>query len=456
MGLTVAVLDGWLVLGLLGPSTTATADATPPAAARATDANRAGATRTTSATPAAVARATDGTSTGEAPAGPADAPPTIPDDGSASTPPAPTPDTPRVGVTRGPSSVVPGGRVRLTVSGVRLPARAQERVGRTWRVRGEPITGSHTRFRLATTTGSRAQVRVIGADGSPTPVLRIPLRAVSLAAVGDVNLHPAPLGAIAGGDVHGPWRHVGPILRTADIAVGNLETSISTRGTPFPKAFTFRGSPSALRAARDRAGLDVLSLANNHTGDYGRDALLDTVRWVRRLGMAPVGAGRDVRDATRHRVVERRGLRVAFVAFNEILPIEFRAGDDRPGTAWITPDAVRRAIVRARRGNDVVVASFHWGMELATSPSSAQQATARVALDAGATVVLGHHPHVLQPTVRVGRRVVAYSLGNFVFPAHSPGTTRSTILHLDLVPGRVVRYRLRPVTIRGATPVPDR
>jgi poly-gamma-glutamate capsule biosynthesis protein CapA/YwtB (metallophosphatase superfamily) len=101
----------------------------------------------------------------------------------------------------------------------------------------------------------------------------------------------------------------------------------------------------------------------------------------------------------------------------------------------------------------VVVAAFHWGDELATRPSARQVALAKVALDAGATAVIGAHPHVLQPVVRSGRRVVAYSLGNFVFPAGSPGTTRTGILELRLGAGRVLSHRFRPASIRGATPV---
>jgi poly-gamma-glutamate synthesis protein (capsule biosynthesis protein) len=295
--------------------------------------------------------------------------------------------------------------------------------------------------------------RLVGADGVPTRSRRVRVRPLTLASVGDINLAPAPLGAIRGGDVDAPWRSVGPALKGADLTFGNLECAISLGGSPFPKQYRFRGSPRALRAATRLAGFDVLDLANNHSGDYGQGALFDTIRNVRKAGASAVGAGASTGSAYRAVVRSRLGLKVAFVAFNEILPPEFRATDTRPGVAWSTPEAVRASVRRAAGQADVVVAAFHWGDELATRPSARQVALAKVALDAGATAVIGAHPHVLQPVVRSGRRVVAYSLGNFVFPAGSPGTTRTGILELRLGAGRVLSHRFRPASIRGATPV---
>ncbi|WP_210492098.1 CapA family protein [Patulibacter sp. SYSU D01012] len=372
-------------------------------------------------------------------------------------PPAPAAPTPaRRGTAVVPAAVAPGGELRVGAKGVALPARVEQRVGARWKRRGNALTAARpaTAFRITQPTG-RPALRVVGADGVPTPIVKTRVRPLTLAAVGDINLAPRPLGAVAGGDLGGPWRSVGPVLRRADLTFGNLECAVSTGGAPFAKQYRFRGSPAALRAAVDAAGFDVLDLANNHSGDYGAGALLDTVRNVRAAGAEPVGAGSTADAAYRPVVRTALGLRVSFVAFNEILPPEFRATGSRPGVAWSTPDAVRAAVRRARRQADVVVAGFHWGVELATTPSARQRALARAALGAGATAVIGAHPHVLQPVIRSGRGVVAYSLGNFVFPAGSPGTTRTGILELRLAAGRVVGHGLRRATIRGATPVLD-
>lgn len=382
----------------------------------------------------------------------------------AATAPAPTPAPPAApappahrGRTRTPAAVAPGGLLRVRARGVALPAQAQQRVDGAWVRRGDPIaeaSGSAS-FRVGT-GGGRETVRLVGADGVPTRAARVRVRPLTLAAVGDINLAPAPLGAIAGGDVDAPWRSVGPALEAADLTFGNLECAITTGGSPFQKQYRFRGSPRALRAATRLAGFDVLDLANNHSGDYGQGALLDTIRNVGKAGASAVGAGATATSAYRPVVRTALGLKVAFVAFNEILPPEFRATSTRPGAAWSTPEAVRASVRRAAGQADVVVAAFHWGDELATRPSGRQVELAKVALAAGATAVIGAHPHVLQPVVRSGRRIVAYSLGNFVFPSHSAGTTRTGILELRLGAGRVLGHGFRSATIRGATPVLNR
>jgi poly-gamma-glutamate synthesis protein (capsule biosynthesis protein) len=249
-----------------------------------------------------------------------------------------------------------------------------------------------------------------------------------------------------------PWTGVARELRSADVAFGNLECAVSTRGRPVPKQFNFRGRPAALRVAARYAGFDVLNLANNHVGDYGRGALLDTARYVRRFGMVGVGAGRDLAAARRPRVVERLGLRIAFVGFSDILPASFAAGPGRPGTVFATHARISEDVRRARRDADVVVATFHWGVERARRPDGRQRAFARTALLAGADAVIGAHPHVLQPIERRGRTVVAYSLGNFVFGAASPGTTRTGILKLRLSARGVEGVRFLRARISATRP----
>jgi poly-gamma-glutamate capsule biosynthesis protein CapA/YwtB (metallophosphatase superfamily) len=168
--------------------------------------------------------------------------------------------------------------------------------------------------------------------------------------------------------------------------------------------------------------------------------------------MAAIGAGRDLADARASRVVERLGLRVAFVGFSDIGPASFAAGPNRPGTAFASDGAIRAGVRAARRRGDVVVAVFHWGVERARRENARQRHFAAVALAAGADAVIGHHPHVLQPVRRHGRRVVAYSLGNFVWSAGSAATARTGILELRLSARGVERSRMRPAVIRGTRP----
>ncbi len=245
---------------------------------------------------------------------------------------------------------------------------------------------------------------------------------------------------------------MGAPLRKADIAFGNLEAAVSERGTPFPKQFNFRGTPAALAGLRRRSGIDVLNLANNHVGDYGQQAMLDTVRGVERLGMKAVGAGRDLRRALAPQIIERMGLRLGFVGFSNIAPVEFAATEDGPGTAWATPEAVTSAVQAARREADIVVATFHWGIEKQTLESADQRLLADAAVNAGAQLVIGAHPHTLQPVRRQGSALVAYSLGNFVFGAYSTDTSTTGILEVDLTAEGVSAARWREGRITGGRP----
>jgi poly-gamma-glutamate capsule biosynthesis protein CapA/YwtB (metallophosphatase superfamily) len=301
---------------------------------------------------------------------------------------------------------------------------------------------------------ARHLLRAVGADGRLSAPMVVRSRHVTLAAVGDINLGDGPLLVMRQRGFRFPWTGVARPLRAADIAFGNLECAVSRRGSPVPKQFNFRGPPAALRVVRRYAGFDVLNLANNHVGDYGRAALLDTVRHVRRLGMLAVGAGGSLASSSRPRVLERLGLRVAFVGFSNILPASFFAGPGRAGTQAATIDAIRRGVRRARRRADVVIATFHWGVERALREDARQRAFASAALGAGATAVIGAHPHVLQPIRRIGHRLVAYSLGNFVFAAASPATTRTGILRLRLSAHGVEGSRLAPAVIEGTRPRP--
>jgi poly-gamma-glutamate synthesis protein (capsule biosynthesis protein) len=149
------------------------------------------------------------------------------------------------------------------------------------------------------------------------------------------------------------------------------------------------------------------------------------------------------------------GLRIALLGYSDVRPIGSDAGPDWAGTVRAEPIGISADVRSARRRADLVVVWFHWGEELATTPSSRQRELAAAALAAGATVVLGAHPHVLQPVERDRRSLVAWSLGNFVFPSHSAGTTRTGILHVALDARGVGGWRLEPATIHGFRPLLD-
>jgi len=299
---------------------------------------------------------------------------------------------------------------------------------------------------------ARLVLRAVAA-GAVSNRVTVRSRPVLLAAVGDINLGDGPGTVIDAFGPRYPWTGTARALRAADVAFGNLECAVSTRGAPVPKQFNFLGRPAALRTVADYAGFDVLNLANNHTGDYGTQALLDTVSNVRRFGMKAVGAGGSLKSAAEPRVVTRLGLRIAFVGFSDILPASFYAGPNHPGTQPATPAGIRASVTKARKRADIVIATFHWGVERAANKDARQSGLAAVAFEAGADAVIGAHPHVLQPIRTAGaRRLVAYSLGNFIFGAASPGTTRTGILRLKLSARGVEGHRLVPAVIESTRP----
>ncbi len=351
-----------------------------------------------------------------------------------------------------PAWRAPGGR--FTVAG-RAGPNTVVRVLAGGRAIGRVRSGPLGRFRLELRAPrERGRHRLVLASGRRRrEVGRLQVRPLVLAAAGDVNLGDRTALAMSAHGAGYPWTGVSPLLRTADLAVANLECAVSTRGVPVAaKEYTFRGQPRALPAVA-RAGIDVLSLANNHSMDYGGEALLDTIRHARRAGIETVGGGADLGAARRPARFERGGLRIAVLAYSDVRPLGFDAGEGRPGAAPAFAELVDPDIRRARRTADVVVVYFHWGTELATTPDSRQSSLAGLALRAGATVVLGAHPHVLQPVQRGGRKLVAWSLGNFVFPAYSAGTTSTGVLLVHLGAGGVLGQRLARATISGVRPV---
>jgi len=294
------------------------------------------------------------------------------------------------------------------------------------------------------------------ADGIRQRVGRILVRPIRLSAVGDVTFGEGVGVMIRRRGPRYPWLDVAPVLRRADVAIANLETAVSKRGAPVPgKQFTFRGPPRALRATAEFAGIDVISLANNHSLDYGRVAFADTLRYARRFGLATMGGGRNLARARRPAVRRLGGLRVAFLGFSDVRPPGFDAGPERSGATPAFPRLVASDVRRAKRRHGLVVAYFHWGIERDGTPSARQRQLAGIAFRNGAKVVLGAHPHVLQPRERKGaknRKLIAWSLGNFVFTGTSEWTRTTGILHLQLGRRGVLGTRFRRAHIVNSQP----
>ncbi|MDI9330831.1 MAG: CapA family protein [Alphaproteobacteria bacterium] len=241
-----------------------------------------------------------------------------------------------------------------------------------------------------------------------------PATTVSMIFVGDLMLAETPGQLIARGV--DPLRHVAPLLREADVRIANLETVVARSGQAVPnKIYTFRAHPRVLPVLKRH--FDAVSLANNHTGDFGRVALTEMLSLLHEAGLPWFGDGLDLARAHRPLIIERKGVRIALLGYNEFFPRSFEADHDRAGVAWSDDERVVRDIRLARTHDraDVVIPFMHWGVEYEPLASERQRRLARRMIDAGADVVIGTHPHVTQEIETYRGKPIFYSLGNFVF-----------------------------------------
>lgn len=249
-----------------------------------------------------------------------------------------------------------------------------------------------------------------------------------------------------------PFERVVPLFEGVDVLVGNLEGTFTERGERADKYYTFRAPPALAYTLRD-AGFDAVSLANNHALDFGPVGLADTVESLDRLGVAHFGAGEDAAEAARPLVVEARGWRLALLGFSAVRSSVF-AGEARPGVAEASVEAVQAAVEAAAPDADAVIVVFHFGTEYDATPTEQQRTLAHAAVDAGATLVVGHHAHALQPWERRGEALILYGLGNFVFDLDredlatlGEGPFATAVAMVELVPGAAPRVTFRPAYI---------
>jgi poly-gamma-glutamate capsule biosynthesis protein CapA/YwtB (metallophosphatase superfamily) len=294
--------------------------------------------------------------------------------------------------------------------------------------------------------------------------------ATTLVVTGDVMLVrgvPDPRAALA------PMRG---LLRSADLTVGNLESTLSTDGAPTQGGDSFGGSPALVPVLAD-AGFDALSLANNHTGDYGDRALVQTVDTLRGSRIRPFGAGRDLAAAARPAVLTALdGTTFAFLGFNAIGETP-RAMDAAPGALSVRMPprtgplveadlaVVERAVRAAQRRVDVVVVLPHWGTQYTHLPEPVQRTVSRRLVAAGADLVVGGHPHWVQGVDAVDGVPVLHSLGNFVFDMdHLPDpaggfmteTMEGVVLQATFWGPELKAVRLLPYRMDAATFAPHR
>ena len=248
------------------------------------------------------------------------------------------------------------------------------------------------------------------------------------------------------GNYFSQFEKIADVLTGADITFGNLEGPISDKGQKQGSIYSFRMESAVTEALYD-AGFDILNLANNHAGDYGREAMEDTLGRLGRAGIAYAGAGKNIEQAIGPTIIERSGVRVGFLGFSDVGPDWLKADEALSGVAIADIQTVTEAVRQARDFADILVVSFHFGEEYQTHSNARQRELAHAAIDAGAKIIIGHHPHVAQETEEYKGGIVAYSLGNFIFDQAFSDETKEALMLKVYMKGKSVE-RVEKIQIK--------
>ena len=273
---------------------------------------------------------------------------------------------------------------------------------------------------------------------------------VIISAVGDIMLDGTARPVMADQGYDYPFVKMLPYFSGAQIIFGNVEGPLTDRGTPEKgKTFVFRSPPAKVSVALRTAGFNVVSLANNHTLDYGAEGLSQTIEALDAAGIRHTGAGADLMAARQPALMRVNGLKVAILAYSMTLPENFFAGENKAGTAFGHESQVSADVMAARKQADIVVVSFHWGQEGKTALRDYQTRLGHVAIDAGASAVIGHHPHILQGIEQYKDGIILYSLGNFTFGSYSMNSARSAVAQLHFHNARLESVRFFPINVNN-------
>jgi poly-gamma-glutamate synthesis protein (capsule biosynthesis protein) len=248
-----------------------------------------------------------------------------------------------------------------------------------------------------------------------------------------------------GGD---PFSDFAGYFSEADIRITNLECVISTRGQANDKMYTFKAHPRVISVMQKH--FDAVTLANNHSGDFGPDAFAEMLALLNHAGLAQAGGGMNLKQAHTPLEFTRNGLRIAVLSYNEFHPRSFEAGFDIPGIAWSEDQQVMEDIQAARRIHraDLVIPIMHWGWENERTANPRQRQLAKLMIDTGADAVIGGHPHVTQDVSVYKGKPIVYSVGNFVMKETDNAFQRqSWVLKLYLDKSGIIRFETLPVKI---------
>ena len=293
---------------------------------------------------------------------------------------------------------------------------------------------------------------VLAPSSIPTTQTPPPDKEIKMIFVGDMMLSRS-VGALMAktNEYTYPFTAIGEYFKSADLTFGNLENPVSSRGVRVGSIFSFRADPKTIEGLTF-AGFDVVSIANNHMWDYGREAFIDTMAHLTEAGINFVGGGHNNEEAHRPVIKYINGTKIAFLAYTEFLQNAISGIDSAGITKWDI-EQMKKDIAEAQQSNDIVVVSLHWGEEYKTQHNQKQENMAKAAIDAGADLIIGHHPHVRQEVEQYKNGWIAYSLGNFVFDQNfSAETVRGLVLEVTLSDRKIKSVDTKQIIIKDYRP----
>lgn len=250
-------------------------------------------------------------------------------------------------------------------------------------------------------------------------------------------------------DYRFPFLLVKDFLSSADLVFANLENPVSYRGHKVGSMYSFRADPLAMEGLR-YANIGLVSIANNHIWDYGREAFVDTMQNLSDAGISFIGGGADYQSAHTPVIKEIKGTKIAFLGYTNLIPKSITTENSQPAVSFLDEDVLQSDILKAKGEADLVVVSFHWGDEYRTTHNVFQERVAKLAIDAGADLVIGHHPHVPEEVEKYKSGYIVYSLGNFVFDQNfSPDTSHGLVVTADIADKQITNLETNMVDFNG-------
>lgn len=273
---------------------------------------------------------------------------------------------------------------------------------------------------------------------------------IMIRAVGDIMMTGSMEEVVKEKGYEYPFSETRQILLNSDICFANLESPLTEGGTRVSdKKFTFKMPPESLDALI-HAGFNLFSLANNHILDYGEEGLNSTLQLLRSKKVNFAGAGENLKAARRPAILEARGIKVGFLAYSLTFPTDFYASPSKPGTVFGHLKFLKKDLKSLRKKVDLIIVSFHWGGALMKYPKDYQIELAHQAIQSGADLVFGHHPHVVQGIERYRKGIIFYSLGNFVFGSYSKNARRSIIAGITWGQEGIEQVEIVPINVFNA------